>query len=228
MNIVNTLPISNNVESIYLEQMLDMKNFSTSYKMLWLYSIYKEIINGAEEVSIYKLVSRMVGLVWYPILYYKLNLGVQDKLGDIVWYIHDKFEISMEENENHITEFIFNSEDKELKKKVVNLSLYVQYRLIRPLYEKDIKTRESILCRKLTDGEINTFISELSNKDSNPFYKIDKENKKIIFGQVWAEYIRDNQAIVEGWINYKFVCYLQMKNPNVPAIHFKIYGVSIK
>ena len=223
INTMNNLPKSLKVESAYLEQMLDMKNFSASYKMLWLYAIYKEIIMGNNEVSVKKLISRMVGLVWYPIIYYKLNLGAQDKLSDIVLYVHDTLKISREENEHYVSDFIFRSDDKDLNNKVNNISLYVQYRLIRPLYENNIKTRESILGRKLTDSELHSYITDLSNTDIKPFYKIDRENKKIIFGELWAEYIRDNQAIIEGWINYKFICYLQVKNPNVPSIPFKIH-----
>lgn len=223
MNYMNNLPKSFKVESAYLEQMLDMKNFSTSYKILWLYAIYKEIICGKNEAKVNKLISKMIGLVWHPIIYYKLNLGVQDKLSDIVLYVHDTLKVSREENEEYVSDFIFNSKDKELNKKVNNISLYVQYRLIRPLYNNNINIRENILGRKLTDSEINAYITELSNSDAKPFYKIDRKNKKIIFGEKWSEYIRDNQAIIEGWINYKFICYLQGKNPNVPAIPFKIY-----
>ncbi|WP_346879577.1 hypothetical protein [Clostridium sp. UBA3061] len=38
----------------------------------------------------------------------------------------------------------------------------------------------------------------------------------------WYKYIRANQTIIYGWIPYKLVCYLQKRNPNVPAIPFKI------
>ena len=43
--------------------------------------------------------------------------------------------------------------------------------------------------------------------------------KEIIRGN---KYIRDNQTIVSGWMHYKLICYLQKRNPNVPAIPFKI------
>lgn len=223
MNYINKLPQSLKGESIYLEQMLDMKNFSTSYKMLWIYGIYKEIIKGKTTIPIKRIISKMVAITWYPVIYYNLSLGVQDRLSNIVYYLHDHLKVDRESKEEYISDFIFNSDDKELNKMVNNISLYVPYRLIRPLYDKELKIKEEILGRKISDSEINNFILELSNIDKNPFYKIDKKNKVITIGESWFEYITNNQAIIEGWINYKFICYLQLRNPNVPAIPFKIY-----
>jgi len=36
-------------------------------------------------------------------------------------------------------------------------------------------------------------------------------------------YIRKNAAVIEGWLNYKLVEYIQKRNPNVPAIPFKLF-----
>ncbi|OHW63534.1 hypothetical protein EUAN_03980 [Andreesenia angusta] len=222
MNNLNNIPKSLKVDSRYLEQMLDMKNLTNSYKILWLYSIYKEVIRDKNEATVKKLISRMVGLAWHPVIYYKLNLGVQDKISDIVLYINDRLKVSREETEEYVYDFVLNSKDKELNKKLNKISLYVPYRLVRPFYDKHIKNRESFIGRKLNDYEINDYITELLNADNKPFYRIDKKDKKIIFGECWSEYIKDNQAIIQGWLNYKLIYYLQSKNPNTPSIPFKI------
>jgi hypothetical protein len=46
--------------------------------------------------------------------------------------------------------------------------------------------------------------------------------KAIFINDCWFEYIYKNQNIVSGWLKYKLIYYLQKKNPNVPAIPFKL------
>lgn len=38
----------------------------------------------------------------------------------------------------------------------------------------------------------------------------------------WFNYIHNNQSIIYGWLNYKIIYFLQRRNPNVPAIPFKL------
>ena len=54
-------------------------------------------------------------------------------------------------------------------------------------------------------------------------YKIVKgEKDKIILNEGWKDYLQKNYKVIKGWIYYKIVCFLQKRNPNVPAIAFKI------
>lgn len=38
----------------------------------------------------------------------------------------------------------------------------------------------------------------------------------------WCAYIRKNQEILKGWIQYNLITYLQRRNPNVPGISSKL------
>ena len=221
-NYMEALPQSSNVESRLLEMALDFKNFSTSYKALWFNSIFEEVIKGNKEIEIKKIISKMVAYAWYPAIYYKLSLGFQDQMGKIAHYVHENLGVNREERVDKIEYYVFSSNDKELNKMLNNISRYVPYRLIRPFFEENIRIREKILNRKLTDMEINKLIAELSMKDDEAPYKIDVERKVILVNDNWCEYLIRNQAIIQGWIKYKITYYLQMKNPNVPAIPFKV------
>ncbi|KMT22715.1 HNH endonuclease domain-containing protein [Clostridium cylindrosporum] len=217
------LPNSLKVESYLLERTLDFKNFSTSYKLFWFNGIYKEIIFGNKTMSFKKIIARMVATAWYPVIYYKLNLGFQDKLNQIILYVHETLKVGREENEEYIAEYIYNSTDRQLNKMINTISLYVPYRLIRPFYEEQIKFKEKITNKKISNLEINNLIQKLSEEDFTSLYRIDKKKKEITINDSWVNYITSNQAIINGWINFKLVYYLQLRNPNVPAIPFKIY-----
>ncbi len=39
----------------------------------------------------------------------------------------------------------------------------------------------------------------------------------------WADYLQRNQEILEGWIQYNLIIYLQRRNPSVPGISDKLY-----
>lgn len=67
-----------------------------------------------------KIVSRMIAFAWYPVVYYKLNLGQTDKLAETIWYIHDLLGVARETEQDKIADFVYNCEDKKLVKMVKN------------------------------------------------------------------------------------------------------------
>ncbi|MEG0393005.1 MAG: HNH endonuclease domain-containing protein, partial [Anaerovoracaceae bacterium] len=64
------------------------------------------------------------------------------------------------------------------------------------------------------------------NMQKDLIYKISPEkglNRKILVGEAWAEYIKKNLAILQGWADFHLITYLQRRNPSVPGIASKIY-----
>ena len=57
------------------------------YKFVWLLSILK-IVSGKkrEYISFKEMSARMIATAWYPVIYFRLNLGYADSLADA---IHD-------------------------------------------------------------------------------------------------------------------------------------------
>lgn len=209
-----TLPSNKKVETRILEKLLDYNYLTNSYKIYFFLSIYKEVIGGKQKISFEKLICRMICEAWYPILQYHLNFGISDQLKVIVNEIRIKYNIRSEIKYNELLDFLLSLDDKEIKDKMMILARYVPYRLISPFYEKYLAGRK--------DGEKNSLIADLSLSSGVSIYKIYKKEKYIDINDKWFEYIYYNQNIVQGWINYKLVYYLQKKNPNVPAIPFKL------
>lgn len=63
-------------------------------------------------------------------------------------------------------------------------------------------------------------IVDLSNKNDKGLYKLKGEELEI--NKAWFNYLYKHQVIIEGWIKFKLVRYLQVKNPSVPSIIFKL------
>jgi len=222
-NIGNYLSELNTRESGYLEAMLN--NFSASYKLYWFRGIFKEVLNGTREMSYKRVVARMIAATWFPVLYYHLSLGFSDKLAEAVSYLHEKLGVSQDETEDNIIRFICSSRDKKLLFMMNGLTDMVPTRLIRPFYEQNINTKRAE-DSSFKDGKIDAFIRECNETQyDDALYRIRTSGNGmwLSVNEYWYRFIRDNASVIEGWLNYKLVTYLQKRNPNVPAIAFKIY-----
>lgn len=215
------LPKSDIVESGFLESML--YNFASSYKLYWFKGILEEIKIGNRQLEYKKVVARMIAAAWYPVVFYNLSLGMADKLADVIWYIHRDLGVSREEQEEKIISFVYESKDKKLNKMIQNFTNLVPYRLIRPFYQREIE-QEKKLDYHFTDHKVNGIIEMYNRREGdNALYKLDKNNKMLIVSERWFIYLKLNLAVVEGWMNYKLVEYIQLRNPSIPAIPFKIF-----
>ena len=65
-------------------------------------------------------------------------------------------------------------------------------------------------------------IADLSYVDKKGIYKINKEEQYIEIYDKWFNYLLKNISIIEGWVKYYLANFLQDRNPNVPAIIYKL------
>lgn len=211
------LPYDNNLRINKLEKLLDEKVTVASYKLFWFDAILKEIRVGNKEITFKRLACRMIATAWYPLVEFKLSFGVHDNLGEVINKIKNRYEINKNPKEEDLIEFLENKTDKEVEKDILNLCNMVPYRLLSPFYENQLKG--------LDKSHKNRKIINLSNEDQGSLYKIDitdPSEKRIIVNDLWAKYIESNERIIYGWIRYKLIFFLQKRNPNVPAIAFKL------
>ena len=209
------IPQSDLVDYRVFSRLLDDDKVVASYKMYWLLGILDEVALGNTEIEFKKIISRMIVYSWYPILQYKLNYGIFDNLKKSVNYIAIKYNLPNNYDENKLLDFIYSNDDKELNKMMKELTYNVPYRLISPFFTDKLKGQK--------DSIKNKMITELSLESENCLYKIVKgEKDKIILNEGWKDYLQKNYKVIKGWIYYKIVCFLQKRNPNVPAIAFKI------
>lgn len=207
---------------LFSESSLDLNSFerifdstTNSYKIYWFLGLFKEITLKNNIISFRRVILRMVTEAWYSVTQYNLLLGFSDNLYNLVKLIHKKYDVDVNMTETNLINFLENINDIEVEKYIKDLMKYVPYRLLTPFYLLELSKIKK-------DYLINKAVVELTQIDNRSIYKIDDENKIIIINKQWFDFIYNNQNLVYGWINYKLICYLQKRNPNVPAIPFKI------
>jgi hypothetical protein len=198
-----------------LERSLDLSNLTNSYKLYWFSALLDEINSCSAGISFKSMTAAMISKCWYTVLKYRLSLGSMDMLHRLVYYLHEKYNLSPEINEKDLKEFLLNLNDGMFDKGINELCRYVPYRLLSPFYTNELRGK--------SDTIKNRVIEELSCRDDSAIYRIRSSEAKIEINYNWFEYFYCNMSIVTGWYRYKLVEYLQRRNPNTPSVIDKIY-----
>lgn len=210
----------------YLERMLDRN--AASYKYYWFKGILDEVCRGKREIAFTRLVARMVASAWYPVRFFRLHLGASDKLAELVDYLSVTYALPRDAKEDAIIGAIEDAvaEDATLTRMVLDRTHNVPYRLIRPFYEDELRRAKNVVVSSgrrwndpMTDGVI--FEANRSNPDVAP-YVIDKSKSFLLVSAEWADFLRENEPVIRGWLDFRLIQYLQARNPSVPAISMKL------
>lgn len=204
-----TLPIS------YLSHLFD--NMSECYKLFWFKAILDNVCEGKEQLSFEELIDCMIADVWYMVTEYRLNLGPSDTLEALVKSVYQKSGLKSSEKRERIIAWLHEGEYAELLRMKRTLTNQVPFRLQAP-FITSLKGREWDIPRK--------DLAERINKEERLLYyfvDISGLKSKIVVAPEWQDYLRTNQVILRGWIQYHIIQYLQKRNPSVPGIVNKIY-----
>ena len=114
------------------------KDTTNSYKILLFKALLQEVQSGGQsnEISFHQLGIGMLCNAWHPLQLFKLSLGAQDKVSDII------HEINSESNLNLLASSLKMRElEVELKKRVTASQLdkllrYVVYRVQTPFFRE--------------------------------------------------------------------------------------------
>ncbi len=213
-------------KAAYLERMLDRN--AASYKYYWFKGVLDEVCAGNREVSFTRLVARMVASAWYPVRFFRLHLGASDKLAELIDYLSDAYGLPRDAKEDRVIAELeaVIGEDAALARMVANRTHNVPYRLLRPFYEAEVRmAREGVLAsgRRWNDPMTDGVILEANLRNpAAALYAIDESKEFLTVSEGWAAFLRENELIVRGWLDYRLIQYLQVRNPSVPAISMKL------
>lgn len=189
-----------------LDKMLE-DGLTTSYKLFWFSGVLDEIRIGNKVISFRNIVCRMISTTWYPLIEYSLNFGSVDMICDLVMLIHKKYNIKSDIESYELLMFLQDIKDDEIEKKISNFYKMVPYRLLTPFFSEELK--------ELPDDQKNSKIEHLSKSSNSVFYSIDSTNKNLEINDHWFNYMYDNENIIQGWLSYKIICFLQKRNPKI-------------
>lgn len=182
-----------------------------TYKYFWFLSILQiHAKTGSLHIDVWDIVIRMVANAWYPIHYFRLSFGKSDSLFDIVLDLQKITNLPIDSRtETIIQELKNNLRNPEIKSRLRILMLNVPFRFLRPWIDtsdnKDMIRRSQLF----ENGCLYSI-----HKNNSDFY-IDIDSK-------WDSYLHNHYNILVDFTFWNLIQFLQVRNPNVPAVSNKI------
>lgn len=216
---------------------LDVKKFENlisnnaqGYKFYWLEAIIRLIISGKNSFTFDEIINEMIWEAWQTVTYYHLRLGpkVNGKEENFLECAINILKRSIQDrgtNKNLSRDRILGLIDKrnyEIQNEKIHITDYVPYRLIKPFVDQKGKNYVD----KSQYKKFITYINEFNKFNSDYFYNIGDSKtplqKTVRLNSAWISFIKDNYAIIMGWLQYKKAQYIQDRNPGVPGIIYKV------
>ena len=222
-----SLPLTNYLNINALSAIF--QHSTNAYKFLFFLALLKQLETKKENNEhifvLDNLAIEMAVLAWYPLKFFHLSLGKQDQIGKIVSYLNTseiKYNITHPSFQNALKVSIKQQYKKIKLKQIIK---YVPYRLLSSFFHQQLKG--------IKDSQKNKIITQLSNEgftDNISLYRFVEHNQQqaIQINPEWENYLRINFKIIHSWALWKWSCYLQLKNPNTPAILNKITPPTIR
>ncbi len=195
-------------------------NTTNSYKFFWFLVIMDNVKSGMMKIAIDDLIIDMIGEVWYPINYFKLSFGRQDQFEKTIKEIQLKLGCPKDISKQELKiQLIKNKETSEISQLIHRLTRWVPQRFLRPWFTDEL--------RGMLDHYVNRAIIERSDRDfvntKNPsLYRFTNENM-IEISPLWKDYMQLHLSILNGFIYWHLINYLQKCNPNVSNITTKLF-----
>lgn len=188
-----------------------------TYKYFWFVSIMQiHAKTDNPRIDIWNIVIRMVANAWYPIHYFRLSFGKSDSLFDIVMELQKMTGIPIDADmETVINELHGRLGDNNIKSRLKILTLNVPYRFLRPWI--DTSDDKEMIRRSLT-------------LENDCLYSLYKEGAEfyIVLNSAWSSYLHNHYNILIGFAFWNLTLFLQVRNPNVPAISNKLIRSEIR
>ncbi|MFO7743837.1 MAG: HNH endonuclease domain-containing protein [Psychroflexus sp.] len=199
---MNQLPFSPDINNNALASIFNYT--SATYKFYWFLGIIEEIELGSKEIQKEKVFARMIANAWYPIDYFKLSFGSQDKIAELINDFKITTSINLSHTKLQIYQQLINTEQSSLQNKLFHLDKNVPHKFLSPWFKGSKKA-----------------VYEASKNDyQNSIYRLSKN--KISINDNWFDYIRLNAKIIKDFIFWNLALFIQVRNPSTPNILNKL------
>lgn len=226
-----------NIDSQYYNK-LDIESFSKMmkspsycYKFYWLEAIVILISEGIQETTFDAIIDEMIANAWYTVREFHIHLSgmqageVRDGLERAVLKLSEESELPANASKTEIKNAIreHSTELKQFKEQLTNM---VPYRALSEFFRRSSFSVNWDSAQRMVE-----YIRQY-DKDIQPLpYTLgasSKLAKEVYFNDAWREMIQDNTVSILGWIQYEKVKWLQLNNPEVPGLVYKLAPLNEK
>lgn len=214
-----TLPSSSKLNIASLAQLFN--NTSECYKFFWFQAILNKLTvktgsSASSTLTFDSLVNEMIVNAWFMVNEYHLNLGPADNLENVVKHLQDISGFQSNVKRDKLLSFIDNCGDERVKEYKKILISNVPYRLQAPFMSDFKGSAWHVGVKKLIEG---------INEHDGLIYKIGPYAglaTELHIDDAWVYYMEEHQNILDDWMKFNLISYLERRNPGVPGIINKL------
>lgn len=192
---------------------------TNSYKLVWFLALLALLRRrDGRALRFVDVFSEMVIVAWHPVCLFRLSLGRQDKLQDLILHIQQLSGLRANARPDSILSFVEGSAVVQAKLKYFRR--YVPTRFLTPWFEEELRgIRET-----QKDAYIKTLArdSQMTPRATLYWFESNGASDSIIFNDSWRVFLMENLGIVQSFAELHFALYLQARNPNVPGVVNKL------
>jgi len=198
-------------KTFYLGQVF--KDTTNSYKLFWFLSILS-LLKRSEELSFrfVDIFTEMVVAAWHPVCLFRLSLGRQDKLQDVILEFQKKSGLPPNATPEAIRKFVNVSPDVQTK--IEYFKRYVPTRFLAPWFADKLRGERDDIART---REIQAMAKESQRTPFTSLYYFEGNGAydSIRLNDSWRLFLIENLGIVQSFTEHHLALYLQARNPNV-------------
>jgi len=189
---------------------------TNSYKLVWFLAILS-LIKRREEMafSIADIFTEMAVAAWHPVCLYRLSLGRQDKLQNVIVELQELSGLPPQATPDAIRKFVYGSGVAHVK--LEYFRRYVPTRFLAPWVADHLRGERDDAAR--TRKTLEFAKESQSTPFACPYYF---EGNDVRLNDSWRVFIVENLGIVQSFADHHLALYLQARNPNVPSVMNKL------
>ncbi|MCH7226299.1 HNH endonuclease domain-containing protein [Haloferula sp. A504] len=205
-------------ETHYLGQVFN--NTTNSYKLFWFLSIVEIVSrNASERLPLNEIFAEMVVSAWHPVSLFRLSLGRQDKLQDLVQEVQLESGLANDAKPTEVRKWILAS--NSISAKLDFFRRYVPTRFLTPWFGAELSgVRDDLKRTKLIVEQ--AALSQRQSPSAPYFF----EDDAIVINTSWLTFFRKNFGVVKAFAEHNLTLFLQARNPNIPSVVNKLRAPS--
>ncbi|TDK46069.1 HNH endonuclease domain-containing protein [Algoriphagus formosus] len=178
---------------------------SATYKFYWFLSIVQLLEEEGAILEKKKIFARMLANAWYPVNYFRISFGKQDKVHQAVSFFKEERKIPIDFARVKVWEKILSFNDSQSISILSHFDNQVPHWFLSPWFPRMSKRQ--------------IYSSSKDLKKWSPYF-LDADFIEI--NPLWKPYLLKNAGILKDFCFWNLSLFLQKHNPNVPDIPNKL------
>lgn len=194
---------------------------TNSYKLIWFLGLLSLIRRSATcSFRLADIFAEATVFAWNPVCLYRLSLGKQDKLQDVIVSIQRASGLTPNARPEVIRDFIRSSDAAQAS--LDYLRRFVPTRFLAPWFADRLRGMRDDKKKKT----IEILAAESQTTPSACPYWLDGrgDDPPIRLNDSWRAFFTENMAVIQAFAEHHFALYLQARNPNVPGVLNKLHA----